>query len=153
MKRLFWVAVGAVGATSGTRWVKRKASDAAEQYRPVEVGLRTARTMAARVDAARRDGRSARLETETRLRGRLLGADVRLLEGEPGATVAIGAATPGAPVSPVLDGPSTTPSASASAAPDPASDPWSGAVPGGPDGSGSHGRAGARRRRRPARRR
>lgn len=74
VKRLFWMAMGATAATAGTRWTRRKAAEVAEQYAPVAVGRRVADNVGRRIDAAKRDGRAAMEDTESRLRARLRGA-------------------------------------------------------------------------------
>ncbi len=71
MRRLFWMAVGAVVVTVGKRWTVRTANAVADQYAPVAVGKRMASNVGQRVDAARREGRAAMADTEQRLRAKL----------------------------------------------------------------------------------
>ena len=71
MRRMFWMATGAVLTTVGSRWTKRKAAAVAEQFGPGTVGRRVAGNVGQRVDAARREGRAAMQDTEARLRARL----------------------------------------------------------------------------------
>lgn len=71
MKRLFWMAAGAVLSTAGKRWAVRKAAAVVDQVAPAAVGKRVLSDAGRRLDAAKREGRAAMVDTEERLRARL----------------------------------------------------------------------------------
>ena len=74
--RLRWLLAGMGMGVGGSWWAKRTARRAAASLRPAQVGTRVAREARRRVGAARLDARSARRETEGRLRHRAAHATV-----------------------------------------------------------------------------
>jgi hypothetical protein len=66
MSRLMWFAAGAAAGVSGSMYAKRKAREAAERYRPVNV----AKGAVDRLTAAVREGRAAMVAREAELRAR-----------------------------------------------------------------------------------
>ena len=66
MKRLVWFAAGAAAGVSGTAYAKRKARQAADRYRPINM----AKGAAGRVADAVREGRSAMAAKEAELKAR-----------------------------------------------------------------------------------
>jgi hypothetical protein len=64
MKRLVWFAAGAAAGVGGTAYAKRKAREAAERYRPVNV----AKGAVDRLTDAVREGRAAMAAKERELR-------------------------------------------------------------------------------------
>lgn len=71
MRRVFWMAAGAVLSSAAKRWTMRKAAAVADQLAPVAVGKRVVTDAGRRLDAAKREGRAAMQDTEERLRARL----------------------------------------------------------------------------------
>jgi hypothetical protein len=66
MKRLVWFAAGAAAGVSGTAYAKRKARQAADRYRPVNM----AKGAVDRVADAVREGRAAMAAKEAELKRR-----------------------------------------------------------------------------------
>jgi hypothetical protein len=66
MSRLMWFAAGAAAGVGGSMYAKRKAREAAERYRPVNV----AKGALDRFTEAVREGRAAMVAREAELRAR-----------------------------------------------------------------------------------
>jgi hypothetical protein len=66
VKRLVWFAAGAAAGISGTAYAKRKARQAADRYRPINM----AKGAVDRVADAVREGRSAAAAKEAELKAR-----------------------------------------------------------------------------------
>src|SRR5262245_9653829 len=64
MKRVMWFTAGAVAGVSGSVYVRRKAKEAADRYRPVSM----AKGAVERVADAVREGRAAMVAREAELR-------------------------------------------------------------------------------------
>jgi hypothetical protein len=64
MKRVMWFTAGAVAGVSGSVYVRRKAREAADRYRPVSM----AKGAVERVTDAVREGRAAMVAREAELR-------------------------------------------------------------------------------------
>ncbi len=71
MRRIFWMAFGAAVVTLAKRWTVRTAAAVIDQYAPAAMGKRVVINAGQRVDAARREGKAAMVETEQRLRAKL----------------------------------------------------------------------------------
>jgi hypothetical protein len=65
MRRVMWFTAGAVAGVSGSVYVRRKAKEAADRYRPVSM----AKGAVERVTDAVREGRAAMAAREAELRG------------------------------------------------------------------------------------
>jgi hypothetical protein len=66
MKRLVWFAAGAAAGVGGTAYAKRKAREAAQRYRPINM----AKGAVDRLADAVREGRSAMAAKEAELKAR-----------------------------------------------------------------------------------